>query len=239
MTVTTSAVTKYCIQGADRLDPITVFLEDIAPSKGSITVSCFGESWTACWPAMGENTKIADFFVGMGADYIVNCFSRGISRTKFCADNLPDIAKREIIKRRLEGELDRGQARVLYNQTYILRDCDTDMQLHAFHDELMTEIFGQEWWYCIGEACEPNPKYTYLERIVVAVQQALMMKARDAALQYSYEAKELRKDKARLDWLADRENTVGNVTLPTEVVSRNLHSLRAAIDETMAMQVEK
>lgn len=71
------------------------------------------------------------------------------------------------------------------------------------------------------------------------VTKALMMKAWDAALQSSAEAKELRKDKARLDWLADRENTVGNVTLPTEVVSRNLHSLRAAIDETMAMQVEK
>lgn len=68
---------------------------------------------------------------------------------------------------------------------------------------------------------------------------ALMMKAWDAALQSSAEAKELRKDKARLDWLADRENTVGNVTLPTEVVSRNLHSLRAAIDDAMAMQVEK
>lgn len=71
------------------------------------------------------------------------------------------------------------------------------------------------------------------------VTKALMMKAWDAALQSSAEAKELRKDKARLDWLADRENTVGNVILPTEVVSRHLHSLRAAIDETMAMQVEK
>lgn len=71
------------------------------------------------------------------------------------------------------------------------------------------------------------------------VTKALMMKAWDAALQSSAEAKELRKDKARLDWLADRENTVGNVTLPTEVVSRNLHSLRAAIDDAMAMQVEK
>lgn len=71
------------------------------------------------------------------------------------------------------------------------------------------------------------------------VTKALMMKAWDAALQSSAEAKELRKDKARLDWLADRENTVGNVFLPRDVVARNLHSLRAAIDDAMAMQVEK
>lgn len=71
------------------------------------------------------------------------------------------------------------------------------------------------------------------------VTKALMMKAWDAALQSSAEVKELRKDKARLDWLADRENTVGNVTLPGVIVSRNLHSLRAAIDDAMAMQVEK
>ena len=40
-------------------------------------------------------------------------------------------------------------------------------------------------------------------------------------------------DMVRLDWLADRENEIGNVQLPTECVTRNLHSLRAAIDDAM------
>ena len=40
-------------------------------------------------------------------------------------------------------------------------------------------------------------------------------------------------DTARLDWLADPGNTIGNVQLPTECVERNLHSLRAAIDDAM------
>ena len=40
-------------------------------------------------------------------------------------------------------------------------------------------------------------------------------------------------DKARLDWLSDRDNAIGNVQLPTECVTRNLHSLRAAIDDAM------
>ncbi len=42
-------------------------------------------------------------------------------------------------------------------------------------------------------------------------------------------------DAKRLDWLADPTNTVGNVQLPIEVVTANLHSLRDAIDAAMAM----
>jgi hypothetical protein len=44
-------------------------------------------------------------------------------------------------------------------------------------------------------------------------------------------------DKARIDWLADTDNQIGNVTLPSECVLANSHSLRAAIDA--AMQIAK
>lgn len=44
-------------------------------------------------------------------------------------------------------------------------------------------------------------------------------------------------DAKRLDWLADPANTIGNVQLPTEAVTANLHSLRDAIDAAMAMPV--
>ena len=42
-------------------------------------------------------------------------------------------------------------------------------------------------------------------------------------------------DKRRLDWLADPKNSVGQVMLPREIVERNIHSLRDAIDEAMGM----
>ena len=44
---------------------------------------------------------------------------------------------------------------------------------------------------------------------------------------------ELLKDKARLDWLADVNNSIGNVLLPRDIVERNLSSLRDGIDEAM------
>ena len=40
----------------------------------------------------------------------------------------------------------------------------------------------------------------------------------------------LRADAARIDWLADVNNTVGSVVLPREIVEANVSSLRQAID---------
>ena len=45
--------------------------------------------------------------------------------------------------------------------------------------------------------------------------------------------RELGADTRRSDWLADPKNHIGNVQLPREIVERNIHSLRAAIDEAM------
>lgn len=42
-------------------------------------------------------------------------------------------------------------------------------------------------------------------------------------------------DSRRIDWLADRENRIGNVELPRECVEKNLHSMRAAIDAAMRL----
>lgn len=47
------------------------------------------------------------------------------------------------------------------------------------------------------------------------------------------EIAELRRDKARLDWLADPKNTIGNVSLPLRHVMNNPDSMRAAIDAAM------
>ena len=49
------------------------------------------------------------------------------------------------------------------------------------------------------------------------------------------ELQELLKDKARLDWLADVNNNIGNVQLPRDIVERNLGSLRDGIDEAMKL----
>ena len=50
------------------------------------------------------------------------------------------------------------------------------------------------------------------------------------------EIERLRADAARLDWLADPGNHIGNVQLPTECVLAHPESMRAAIDAAMRME---
>lgn len=57
----------------------------------------------------------------------------------------------------------------------------------------------------------------------------------DAALSEA-EVADLRADAARLDWLADPGNQIGNVHLPTECVLAHPESMRAAIDAAMRME---
>ena len=45
-------------------------------------------------------------------------------------------------------------------------------------------------------------------------------------------------DTVRMDWLADRDNAIGNVQLPAVCVMNNLHDMRAAIDEAMRLDPE-
>ena len=46
--------------------------------------------------------------------------------------------------------------------------------MSALHRDDLTELFGDEWHYPLdGKAVEENHKFTYLRRIVEAVQQAL------------------------------------------------------------------
>lgn len=57
------------IYGIERLDPIDVYWEDFGEQRGRVTITCWGEAWTAYWGAMGEAT-IREFFLRADDDYI-------------------------------------------------------------------------------------------------------------------------------------------------------------------------
>nr|MBE8589286.1 hypothetical protein [Xenorhabdus griffiniae] len=54
MHIETSDVVKIQITDVPRHDPIHVYLEDYGNKMGRITISEYGNSWTAFWPAMGS-----------------------------------------------------------------------------------------------------------------------------------------------------------------------------------------
>lgn len=173
MKVETSTVTKLLITGAEGLDPITVFLEDLAPCKGKITVNCCGKSWTAYWGGMWDGLTVGRFFCKLSTAYIIGYFDQKMSARRFSGDALAEKAKRLVLKERRTFCYDRAEAREMYDDAEDLRDSPSIDHLHGAHSELMHKLFGDEWWHLSTDATEPNPDYAYLERIVLAVQAAL------------------------------------------------------------------
>lgn len=80
----------------------------------------------------------------------------------------------------------------------------------------------------------------YLEReahqAATPVKAEAMRQAANKLRELERENNALRADAARLDWLADKDNKIGNVQLPTHCVTANLSSLRDAIDMAMREQ---
>jgi len=197
-----STVTKLVTTGAPRLDPITVFLEDLGrrdcptesdpnyqTAQGKITISCWDKSWNAYWGGMGPRT-VAEFVVKCGWDYVLNCLDRGISSTRFSGDALHAFAKKCIVQRRRQqtgrhdwelGELSKDEARELWQDIDVLRSIESSNE--CWHQsELLTELFGEEWHYPLdGQAVEENHEFTYLRRVVEAVQHALRQEQQQVA----------------------------------------------------------
>lgn len=168
-----STVTKLVITGAPNLDPITVFLEDLAQYKGKINVSCWGKSWAAYWGGMWDGLNIGQFFCELNTGYIIGYFDQAMSPRQFSAEALANKAQIAVLKDRRRGDLSQDEARELFTDAEDSRESPSIDHLHGAHSGLMTKLFGDEWWHVSDDATEPNPDYVYLARIIHAVQQAL------------------------------------------------------------------
>lgn len=205
MNVESSQVTKLTITGADSLDCITVFIEDLGgrnvklpdkpdyiTSAGKVTIECYGESWSAYWGAMGER-NVEQFFAKCSVDYLVGCLARGaeINLLVFDGKALESTARRCILDcrrgRTAKWEcfsLDREEARELYDAADDLSKFESfeGLMYSTEAGELLTKLFGEEWHYTVSDhAMVTHPKRRYLARIVEAVQQALQLQQKAAA----------------------------------------------------------
>lgn len=183
MKVESSTVSKLVITEVEGLDSVSVFLEDFGPGQGKVTMSCAGKSWTSFWGAMGDR-KIAQFVTSCSADYIIGCVSPCLRSVQFSSDQLIKIAERCVIDRRRNrngsewnwmDEFDKREARSLFDQLHDLRG-STSMECWH-HTELLSKLFGDEWWHRADDATEPNPDWYYLERIIDAVKEAIKQQA--------------------------------------------------------------
>jgi len=158
------------IMESHRLDPITVILEDIGPRQGKIIIECYGQSWSAYWGGMGDNT-ISEFFCSCDNGYLIGNLAPSLRPTVDDYDNLDKWLKSGIISSRRNHEMSAGDAKDTWDDVELL--CVNDESfLHSSDGARLAEhIIGDEWWYTIPQT--ENPKYEYLSRIVSTVKEAL------------------------------------------------------------------
>lgn len=78
MIITHPNITRtFRISDAPAFDPITVYLEDHEPGRGTLTLRCFDRAWTCYWGSMGGGATLGEFMSRVDAGYIANCLMRG------------------------------------------------------------------------------------------------------------------------------------------------------------------
>lgn len=163
-----------------KLDPVSVILEDHEPGRGRLILECAGESWSAWWGAMSGRT-VAQFVCDCGADYVIGCIASQVRESRFSGDALHALAKRAVIARRLgQGDywehgdrLEKHEAAELWSELDELQSVEGEQACWR-HSDLLTRLFGEEWWNMASTATETNPAYQYLQRLVAAVQAGLL-----------------------------------------------------------------
>lgn len=154
MNVTVSSSTTYKLNGLSGLDPITVYANTEAPGRGSITIACYGQAWSASWPNMGDQTA-EQFVCSVDEHYLASCLS---SINQY-------ITNYEALSEAIGIKVEDAVA----------------LQQNTAVQSAVIEHFGRQW-YEAALPMKPNPSYQYLCRIILAVQGALRSTAASGAI---------------------------------------------------------
>jgi hypothetical protein len=164
MKVLQEVIRKLLVTDVQRLDPISIYLEDNGAGQGKITITCFGESWTSYWGGMGDRT-IAQFVMSCDNHYL----AKNLSKIPCEIDDLTKLRQdmlKTILSKRKALEINGEEARECFDG---IKDLDPE-EIMTQH-EFLSLCYGDEWWYCVPK--KPNPDYEYLCRIITTVKEAL------------------------------------------------------------------
>ncbi|WP_371316182.1 hypothetical protein [Pseudomonas sp. D6002] len=130
---------------------------------------------------MWDGLSIRQFFCKLSTGYIIGYFDQAMRPRQFSGEALAREAQRLVLKERRQFCYGADETRERFDEAEDLRESPSIDHLHGAHSELMTKLFGHEWWHLTNDATEPIPDYTYLERIIQAVQQALRQEQQQMA----------------------------------------------------------
>jgi hypothetical protein len=175
MQIQSSKVDKLTITGAERLDPIHVFLEDIEPSKGRVTIACYGQAWSAYWGGMAGRT-VAEFIGDMATPYLAKYFT-DVETSVFDSEALEEAAKAGVEEKFGMGRLSGDEREELLAEIEHLPQpmAEEDMWEHS---QLFERILGEDWHRNLPT--KVNSDFNYLCRIVNAMKDALSLRTATA-----------------------------------------------------------
>lgn len=167
MKIQVSTNIKLGLTELDRLDPVTIYLENFEPGRGRITITCFRKSWSASWPAMGGRS-VEQFFISCDDEYLAGNLSTCRSHVPITdMGELGEYLRGKIIQQRRCGELEKDDALKFWNEA----DSITLTNDYCSNTELMEAVLGEDWWMDLPE--KENPDYTHLIRVIQAVREGL------------------------------------------------------------------
>lgn len=173
MKIEQSQVTKLLLTELDRLDPVTVLLEDYGDNRGKVIIECYGKSWSTYWGSMGGT--LTWFIQAMDSGYIANCLDRGGDHTLPDFEGFEEKAKKQVLSDRRNRVTRKDETRRKWEEIefYFPQDIHS---AHAYRGSLLVDLFGDDWWHAIPTKI--NPDYAYLLRIVDAVKEGVALYAK-------------------------------------------------------------
>ncbi|CAK2173495.1 hypothetical protein VCRA2119O240_50162 [Vibrio crassostreae] len=114
MNIQHSTVFKLRITEVENIDPIEVYLEDLEPHKGQITLNCWGNSWTAFWGGMGSRL-ITEFFRDCNLGYLVGCLAPHMDKYEPDFHTFGSEMRQKVCEMRRDEVLSKELARELYD----------------------------------------------------------------------------------------------------------------------------
>ena len=173
MNIEESKITKLKLTDIKRLDPVSVFVDDIEPGKGKITIECYGKSWSSYWGGMSGGT-ISSFFLSADSDYLANrMWDHSKDQYEPDFDGVQKRVRETVVNWRRENCIEKEFAREIYDiedwteympqHTYDTWSCPSGVDVVDFESLGMNE-------YDIPD--KPTPAYAYLMRIIDAVRDA-------------------------------------------------------------------
>lgn len=170
---TESTVTKLLIKDVDGLDPITVYIENYALGQGKLTIVIYGESYSAHWNAMGNNT-LEQFVLKSDNHYLSKNLASLAKLSEPDYDGFITHAKKELIEQRKMWGGEKEGIRELWNKLNEVEPSE-DYFHNALNHQRLHEVAGDDWWHLIPEV--DSTLYKYLCKILDALKACLSERA--------------------------------------------------------------